>query len=46
MTPDDLINVLERGAAQGIDPRHILLAPGFRPAGNEAALDDVRAHDR
>ena len=33
ITPDELIKVLERGAAQGIDPRRILLALGFRPAG-------------
>ena len=41
VTPDQLIRMLQRGAAQGIDPRHILLTLGFRPAGTEAALDDV-----
>jgi len=41
VTPDQLIRMLQRGAAQGIDPRHILLALGFRPATTEAALDDV-----
>jgi len=41
VTPDELISALQRGAAQGIDPRHILLTLGFRPAGTEAALDDV-----
>jgi hypothetical protein len=46
MTPDELIAVLQRGAAQGIDPCHILLALGFRPAGNEAALDDLLAPRR
>jgi hypothetical protein len=40
-TNDQLIRTLQRGAAQGIDPRHILLALGFRPATTEAALDDV-----
>ena len=41
MTPDELIALLERGAKQGIDPRRVLRALGFRlaeAAGNEAAL--------
>ena len=41
VSADELISALQRGAAQGIDPRHILLTLGFRPAGTEAALDDV-----
>jgi hypothetical protein len=46
MTPDELIDVLQGGAAQGIDPRHMLLALGFRPAGKDAALDDLAAQGR
>ena len=40
VTADELISALQRGAAQGIDPRHVLLTLGFQPAGNEAAPDD------
>jgi hypothetical protein len=36
MTPAELIAVLERGAAHGIHPGHILLALGFRHAGAPA----------
>lgn len=32
LTPDELIGLLERGAARGVHPRRILLALGFRPA--------------
>ena len=41
VSPDELISALQRGAAQGIDPRHILLTLGFRPAGHKAAPDHV-----
>lgn len=41
VTPEELIVKLQRGAAHGIDPRHVLLALGFRPAGKGVALDDV-----
>jgi hypothetical protein len=41
VTPEELIIKLQRGAAHGIDPRHVLLALGFRPAGKGVALDDV-----
>ena len=40
VTPEELISALQRGAAKGIEPRHVLLTLGFQPAGNEAALDD------
>jgi hypothetical protein len=34
MTPDELIDVLERAAHEGVHPRRVLLALGFRPAGS------------
>jgi hypothetical protein len=44
INPEELISALQRGAARGIDPRHVLLTLGFTPAGNEAALDDPDEH--
>ena len=40
VTPEALITALQRGAAQGVEPRQVLLALGFQPAESKAASDD------